>query len=284
MEIQDEYPMIPLPLEKIGFRGVKRRIILNTPEGRIALDLDLDITISIGGDRRGAHLSRNIEALLPGEVLIGDQSRSLEDYLEKVSNKLLNLHDYATSAEAKAKTIYYVNISHNGINGVEPVNVEVTVYNNKLGVKKWTVSVTIAGLSVCPSAQRSVKEKLQTTSIAPSHVQRVYLTGRVTTRREMVRIEDITRALAKSFSAPAFTLLKRDDEARLVISAHSNPKFAEDIAREALHNIARTISGMVDPNTIIEVEVDSYESIHPHNVYAYARASLSSLVSSDIST
>ncbi len=277
MDIQDEQPMIPIPLQRVGFKGVRKRIILNTPQGRIALDLDLDITVSIGKDRRGAHLSRNIEALPLEEVLGEDQSKSLESYLERVAYRLLELHEYATVAESRARTVYYVNIEYEGINGIEPVDVEVKVRVSRDGSKKWSVSVTVRGMSVCPSAQRTIKELLGSVKLAPSHVQRVNLTGRVTTKGEMVRIEDIAGALVKSLSAPSFTLLKREDEARLVLLAHKKPRFAEDIVREALYNIANAIKDKVCKDSIIEVEVDSCESIHPHNVYAYAMTSLSFL-------
>lgn len=280
MEIQDEEPAIKIPLERIGFKNVRRRIVLNTPEGRIALDVELDLLVSISGDRRGAHLSRNIEALDLEEVLRDEEPRSLEEYLQGVVERLLDLHGYAIRAEAIARTTYYVRLRYNQLIGEEPVDVEIKVSKNRDKLKSWTTTVTMAGMSVCPSAQSTIKEILNTESITPSHVQRVYLTGKVTTNGELVRIEDIAEALAKSFSAPALTFLKRYDEAKLVIAAHNSPKFAEDIVRSALVNIAEKIKNKIKSDALIEAEVESLESIHPHNVYAYARESLSSILSS----
>ncbi|MCE4600745.1 MAG: GTP cyclohydrolase, FolE2/MptA family [Desulfurococcales archaeon] len=278
MEVQDTEPDIKLPLEKIGFKGVKRRIKLNTPKGEIVLDLDLDVFISIDGSRRGAHLSRNIEALdLAGLLALGP-ARSIEEYLEAVSQKLLKLHNYASQVEARARTIYYTEIEYNGIQGVEPVNVEVAVVTRRDGSRTWVTSVTVAAMSVCPSAQISVSQLLKTDNLAPSHVQRVLITGRVTTRGEMARIEDIAHALLDSASAPVFTHLKRMQEARLVIEAHRRPMFAEDIARSALCNLAKRLKKKVSTDSILEVSVDSIESIHPHNVYAYARSVLGELL------
>jgi len=277
VEIQDREPLIPIPLEKIGFRGVRRRITLNTPEGPLALDLTLDLLVSIGDERRGAHLSRNIEALDLGELLVEERPRSLEDYLKSVARRLLDLHDYAYKAEARAKTVYYARLEYVNITGLEPVDVDVRVEVSRSGEELWSTRVTVAGMSVCPSAQETIA-RLTGGSPAPSHVQRVYLSGRATTRGEMVRIEDVAAALSQSFSAPAFTLLKRMDEARLVLEAHRNPKFAEDIAREALLNMARILSSKLNGDAVLEAEVVSLESIHPHNVYAYARGTLRSLL------
>lgn len=274
VEIQDLEPVVKIPLEKIGFRNIKRRVTFKTPKGEIILDLTMDVTVAIDGDRRGAHLSRNIEALSVPEVLSHTEAHSIEEYLERVADKLLQLHDYASRVEARAKTTYYMEISFNGIRGTEPIEVDILVRKGRDGSRLWTVSVTLAGMSVCPSAQSTIASMLGVEGVAPSHVQRVLVTGRVTTTGEMVRIETLAKAIARSFSAPAFTLLKREQEARLVLEAHRRPKFAEDIAREAVCNIARDLLGTVSDDSLVEVEVESLESIHPHDVYAYTKGRL----------
>lgn len=274
MEIQDLEPTLRIPLEKIGFKNIKHRINLKTPKGEIILDLNMDVTVAINGDRRGAHLSRNIEALSVSELLTPSDAHSIEEYLEMVATRLLKLHDYASHAEARARTTYYIDLSFNDITGREPVDVDILVRKSRDGTRLWTVSVTVAGMSVCPSAQSTIESIIGESKLTPSHVQRVLVSGRVTTTGEMVRIERIANAIAKSFSAPAFTMLKREQEARLVIEAHRRPKFAEDIARESICNIARDLAGSISEESIIEVEVLSLESIHPHNVYAYTKGRL----------
>ncbi len=185
MEIQDLAPQHPIPLARVGFRGVRRRILVNSPEGRITIDLDMDLYISIGGDRRGAHLSRNIEAL--HQVIGPGESTSIEDYLFGVASRLLELHKYAYEAVAVGRTVYYVPVSFAEIRGLEPVDVIITAYARRDGTRRWITSVTVTGLSVCPSAQETIR-RLTGLDPAPSHVQRVRVTGRVESRGEIVRI------------------------------------------------------------------------------------------------
>lgn len=277
MEIQDYEPPVRIPVEKIGFKNIRRRVTLRTPKGEVTLDLILDVTVSIDGDRRGAHLSRNIEALSVPDLLSSAEGKSIEEYLESVADRLLDLHDYALQVEARARTTYYIEISFHELRGLEPVDVDVVVAKGRDGSRVWTAAVTLSGMSVCPSAQSTIASLLGSVSVAPSHVQRVLVTGRVSTRGEMVRIEKIAGAIAASFSAPSFTMLKRDQEGKLVLEAHRNPKFAEDIAREAICKIASALASSVSGDPIIEVEVESLESIHPHNVYAYTRGRLMEL-------
>jgi len=279
VEIQDARPSVTLPLERIGFRNVRRRIVVDSPQGPIHLDLDLDLYVAIGPDRRGAHLSRNIEAVIDA-LEDGDAAPSIEAYLERVASRLIQRHGYALQAEVGARTIYYVDVEFEGIRGREPVDVEIRVVVDRAGGKQWTVQVSMRGLSVCPSAQATISSLYgYTDKPAPSHSQKVVLTGRVTASQGMARIEDVAEALSKSFSAPSITLLKRRQEARLVYEAHRRPRLAEDIARTALALIARKLRGQVPDNALIEAEVISLESIHPHNVYALARSTLSAALS-----
>ena len=278
MEIQDRRPQVTLPLERIGFRNVRRRIRIDSPEGPIHLDVSMDLYISIGPDRRGAHLSRNIEAVIDA-LEDGLRGSSIEDYLEKVARRLLERHGYALSAEVIGRTVYYVDIEYAGIRGKEPVSVEIAVMVERTGRRIWSVSVSMAGLSVCPSAQTTIAATYGYQGIpAPSHSQKVILTGKVTATSGMARIEDIAVALSKSFSAPSITLLKRPQEARLVFEAHRRPRLAEDIARIALREMAHSLKGKVPGDAILEAEVVSLESIHPHDVYALARSSLDAVL------
>jgi len=274
VEIQDSRPPVTLPLEKVGFQGVRRRVRVESPEGPLHLDLTLDLYVSIGPDRRGAHLSRNIEAVLDA-IEDGEAAPSIEAYLERVARKLLERHRYALAAEATARTVYYVDVEYMGIQGREPVDVEVTVYISASGEKRWRVRVSMKGLSVCPSAQKTIADKQGYKGLpAPSHSQKVILHGTVTAARGMARIEDVAAALSRSFSAPAITLLKRPQEALLVYEAHKRPRLAEDIAREAIREMAKALEGKVPGDALLEAEVVSLESIHPHNVYALARSTL----------
>ncbi len=206
------------------------------------------------------------------------EANSIEEYLEIIASNLLEKHSYATRAEVKARTRYYIDVEYRGIRGEEPIDVEVVVSKTRMD-SSWSVSVTARGMSVCPSAQATISKLLSIQKAnSPSHSQKVELRGTVTTHGKIARIEKIAKALYRSFSAPSITLLKRNDEARLIIEAFRNPLFVEDIARRAIAEIAREFKDKLPSDTLIEVEAYSLESIHPHNVYAYTRYKLSDAI------
>ncbi len=281
MEIQDVEPEIKLPLECIGFKGVRRKIIIESEEYPIALDSELDVCISIDESRRGAHLSRNYTAIM--DVLEETRTgKSIEDYLYKIAERLLSKHEYAKRSYVNLRTSYYAKIPFYEIVGIEPVQVNATIILDRESMNpKWSLTVGLYGMSVCPSAQSKIAEMLKydENQIAPSHSQKVL--GRITvesSERRIIRIESLAEILAGSFSAPAFSFLKRDKEAILIIRAHERPRFAEDIVREAAKNLYHLLKDRgFGEETVIRVEVESYESIHPQNVYASLRASLGEL-------
>ncbi len=276
MEVQDSPPSIPLPLGWVGFRNVRVRVSLDTPEGPMVLDLSVDATVSLGPQMRGAHLSRNVEAL----SLALEPKRTyknIEEYLDNVVKSLLDLHPYSEKARASASTTLYVNLEYAGIKGVEPVEATIAVSLSRTGDRLIEVSARVYGLTVCPSAMETAASRLGVLpgGISISHSQKVRLTGVIRYKSGFVRIEEVARLLWESFSAPAFTFLKRIDEAKLVEIAHRNPQFAEDVARRAILNLYLLARKHRLPgDTEIEVEVESLESIHPHNVYVQLSSSL----------
>jgi GTP cyclohydrolase-4 len=84
---------------------------------------------------------------------------------------------------------------------------------------------------------------------------------------EEVEANDMIDLVEAQLSAPTKELLKRRDEAELVLLAHTNPKFVEDIVRDILDAVVRQYPRLPDETTVI-VRSESKESIHKHNAFA----------------
>ena len=278
MELQDAPPEFPIPVERVGFRGLRKRVLVRSPEGPVALDVTMDLFVDISQDRKGAHLSRNVDAAsLMGETSIPDESWSLEALADSVHAELLRRHSYSTSALVRLRTTLWSRVVHEGLESLEPVDVEIVVRGSP-SAKEYATSVTVTGMTVCPSAESTIKAMLGYEGLAPSHNQKVRLRGTVMTRKLVViRADEIASQLWQSLSAPSLTLLKREQEARLVLSAFSRPKFAEDSVREAVTRMGCAFRGRLPPDAVLIAEIESFESIHPQNVYARARASLAEI-------
>ncbi len=276
MEIQDEKPNVHIKLDCVGFKGIRKRLRIGS-ERIIELDALLDVCVTIPHYMRGAHLSRNYYAVLESVTGV-ERGWSIENYLEKIASRLLKLHSYASKAIVRVATYYYVEINHGDIVSEEPVDVSIQVEVSRQGVHEWSVGVSMYGMTACPSAQSTIIEKYgYPERPAPTHSQKAKLTVRVSAPGGyFMRIEELARSMAKAFSAPAISFLKRDMEAKLVFDAHRNPKLAEDVARDAVLLVSRLLLSKGFPgSTRIDVEVESYESIHPQNVYVATSIALS---------
>ncbi|MDW7977507.1 MAG: GTP cyclohydrolase, FolE2/MptA family, partial [Candidatus Caldarchaeum sp.] len=67
------------------------------------------------------------------------------------------------------------------------------------------------------------------------------------------------------FSSRTMELLKRPDEAALVIEAVESPRFVEDVVRYAAEAVVRKFPYVPDVN-VVAIRVKSLESIHQHNL------------------
>ncbi len=278
-DVQKNPPEIGMEIDKVGVKGVRKKISTRTPKGDFFYDVTLDAFVDLPDDMRGTHMSRDIEAFTEAiEEANKEGSLSLEEVLRDMSERLFEKHNYANRVELIAKTQHQYEEDFVGSSTTEMANVIITVTKQRDGEDGRSVEVELPGMSVCPCAQRMYKDVEGIEGQAPSHTQRVNTSIKVTTRNKLVRIGWLIDAARESFSAPISSLLKREDEYELIKHAHSNPRFVEDLVRYAVHNCYETLDEEGYPEgTLIEVEAESLESIHPHNAYASRKATVGEL-------
>ena len=110
-----------------------------------------------------------------------------------------------------------------------------------------------------------------------THNQRNVCTVIMTTDDSVsIEADELIDIVNDSFSSPTFEVLKRDDEATVVINAHKNPRFVEDMVRAVLTKIVNRYSGLSD-DTLVTVKSESEESIHKHNAFAERTATMGEL-------
>ena len=130
-------------------------------------------------------------------------------------------------------------------------------------------------MSACPCAMETVRHKLgaagrKLPEDLPfiTHNQRNQVTLVLDLPGDLdVEAAQLVDLCEASLSAPTFELLKRGDEGDLVLQAHQQPRFVEDVVREVLHKAAQTYSRL-GPQARVFVSSEAEESIHKHNAYA----------------
>jgi GTP cyclohydrolase-4 len=91
-----------------------------------------------------------------------------------------------------------------------------------------------------------------------------------------VDADDLIDIVEKSFSSPTYSILKRKEEAELVLQAHTKPKFVEDVVRDILSSVLKKYKDL--PGEVLVIaRSESEESIHKHNAFAERVTSLGDL-------
>jgi GTP cyclohydrolase I len=124
---------------------------------------------------------------------------------------------------------------------------------------KLIVGVEIPIANCCPCSKAI--------SAYGAHNQRTYLRAKtivdVGPECHKVWIEDLVEKLEEAASCPVFPVLKRQDEKWVTERQYDNPKFVEDVIRDATL-ILRKVPGVLG----FSLEVEALESIHGHNAWA----------------
>jgi GTP cyclohydrolase-4 len=82
-----------------------------------------------------------------------------------------------------------------------------------------------------------------------------------------IEANDLIDIVERSFSTPTYGVLKRKEEGELILKAHKNPKFVEDVVRDMLSQVLKRYGDLPD-ETLVIARSESEESIHKHNAFA----------------
>lgn len=292
----------PYRLTRVGVRGVKKPVTVHRPGAKATgVVATFDLFVDLPKTQKGTHMSRNLEAL--ADILdeeVATEAPSLENLCRRLALRLLEKHDYATHAHVKAEADYFLSRQNpGGKPSVENYRLlaEAEAFRGKGGTggkagkgksKHSTtrrVGVQVVGMSACPCAMETVRHKLdklgrKLPKDLPfiTHNQRNRVTLVLDLPGEVdVEAGDLVDVCESSLSAPTFELLKRGDEGDLVLQAHHNPRFVEDVVREVLHAAGERYGNQLGMDARIFVSSEAEESIHKHNAYAERRTTFGDL-------
>jgi len=301
-DVQANKPDIPITLSRVGVTGVKKLIEVSRVEKRpIILISNFEIFVDLPSDRKGANLSRNFEAI--DEVIeesITSPVWEIEELCSEVARRLLRRHEYATQAEVIMNSEYIVKrttpVNKVKCQQVVDIFAEATAKRKKNGnisIKKM-VGAEVIGITACPCAQEISRDKaieelkklnvdIETIykflNVVPTVTHNQRGRGIITIEVSSVNkvsIDRIIKIIEESMSSNIYELLKRNDEAMLVETAHKNPKFVEDCVRTMAKKIVHEFTDLPD-EAIITIKQINEESIHTHNAFAERIATLGEL-------
>jgi GTP cyclohydrolase IV len=274
-----------LHLRSVGVSGIRKPLSVRRA-GRVnVLAVTFHVAVDLPSERKGSDLSRNAEIL--AEVVdrtVARPANSLEEACSEIARELLERHPYATEATVSAEAEYFL---RKGITTEKASFEDYTLIaearatrhpEGQVGLRRG-IGAEAVGMTACPCAMETCREALQAeyphladpefrTLPMISHNQR----NRTRLLFEFadngsVEVDDLIDAIERAQSSPTYAILKRGDEGRVVLSAHRNPKFVEDVLRDLLAGLPERFRELSD-DTVVQAHTVSEESIHKYNVEA----------------
>ncbi|MFW9946169.1 MAG: GTP cyclohydrolase MptA [Candidatus Odinarchaeota archaeon] len=296
-DLQESISTVDIPIDKVGIVGVEKKVDIIQENKKYSFYPKISALISLPSHKRGIHMSRTSETIeeIINEVIF-KPTPSVEVVGDRIARKLLQKHSYTEKVEVKLEGKIIVQAKDDKQRTIQKA------YNISSFVKAWKtqqkkidfnyyIGASAVGMTVCPCAKEMSQEyaeeiiknrsdinipddtvqKLLNILPFSSHNQRSIGSIIVQIKdlnNHKIDVLDIIEIIEDSMSGKMQSVLKRPEEAKLVRSAHLKPLFAEDVIREMAKNfILRKFPNLEDDFKVI-FKIESFESIHPHNVYA----------------
>ncbi len=276
-DVQGMAPEARFKITRVGVKNVVKPIQVMRGDREITLVTRIDIFVDLPPTKKGSDMSRNIEVI--SEIVdesISKPCTGIENLATRIVKEVKRRHEYASYAEVNLRADYFLTRENPG--GRKTVERYVLLGRATMSgeeVKKM-VGVEVIGMTACPCAMETVrtilKEKHNSPLLdeipVPTHNQRNIVTLLIEIPEgEEIEANDLIDIVEESFSSPTYEILKRREEGELVLKAHENPKFVEDVVRDILRRIVERYNELPDESMVI-VRSESEESIHKHNAFA----------------
>lgn len=267
IDIPKQVPAKPLLLNEVGISG--KTVWIRLPSGLVPFDAKL--SVSLDPNVRGIHMSRMEEVI--SELHVHEFTDPCA-YGTELAKRMLLKQDGSKgkvylSGKLPVKRCSIVS-KRTSIDTME-ISAEVSVHaeNDTSIIDYSRISIGVHHITACPCTQaynEVLFEKKEDSCPLPTHSQRSFTRFWIDPQNNLPTYEDLLTCMESSLHVTQ-DLLKRQDEAEIVLKSHRYPQFAEDAVREVAAKAAMQFKEIIPGNTRIEIESTSLESIHIHDVH-----------------
>ncbi len=276
-DVQNMIPEPKFKITRVGVKNVVKPIHVRRNGKNITLVTNIDIFVDLPPSKKGSDMSRNIEVISEiVEESIRNPCTGIENLASRIVKRVREKHGYANYAEVNLRADYFLERKNPlGRRSIERYKLLGRATIKDGNIRKM-VGVEVIGMTACPCAMETVrailKEKYKEDILdkipVPTHNQRNIATVMLEIPEGYeIEANDLIDIIENSMSSPTYEILKRKEEGELVLKAHENPKFVEDVVREILNRILEKYENLPD-DTLVIVKSESEESIHKHNAFA----------------
>ncbi|MCS6984878.1 MAG: GTP cyclohydrolase FolE2 [Leptospiraceae bacterium] len=251
-DVQQSRDHRKLNINKVGIKGIRHPLRIRDRSGEEQHTVaEFNMYVFLPHNFKGTHMSRFVEILESKEKEI--TVKSFQDMLPLM---LRRLGSHAGTIEMKFP--YFVSKEAPVTKVKSLMDYEVQFIGHmEHRTSELAIKVVVPVTSLCPCSKEISKYG--------AHNQRshITITATVASSGDILYIEDLIDIAESSGSCELYGLLKRPDEKYVTEKAYENPKFVEDIVRDAAKRLNE------DERVLAyTVEAENFESIHNHSAYA----------------
>jgi GTP cyclohydrolase I len=248
-DIRREAAGCDVAIDKVGVKNLSYPIVLLDKAHRKQHTVArISMYVDLPHSHRGTHMGKFVE-------ILSRYHREID--LHKVGAILRDMRKEldARSAHLEMEFPYFIEKSApvSGAQGL--MDYRCWVVAELAGRFRLRLGAAVPVATLCPCSKDMVE--------TGAHNQRAEIRT-VVEFKGFLWLEDLIGLVEDCGSAEVYSLLKREDEKHLTARAFDNPAFVEDVVRK--------VAGRLDNHPLVtgyEVAVESFESIHHHDVYAY---------------
>ena len=242
-------------IDKVGVKNIRYPIVVKDRAKDAQHTIgNVNMYVDLPHHFKGTHMSRFLEVLNEHTDAIGVDS--VPSLLQTIRERL-----DAQTAHFSVTFPYFMQKAA-PVTGAEGLMALECGFDASAGaVDDFILSIMVRIATLCPCSKEI--------SLRGAHNQRGHVRIKVRFDGEFW-IEELVEVAESAGSCALYPILKREDEKFVTETAFDNPRFVEDVVREAallLRNDKRI--------RWFQVEVENFESIHDHNAYAFIEEEVS---------
>ena len=276
-DVPEERPGLPLELGEVGIGG--KTVWVRLPQGLIPFSCE--IVVNLPASVRGIHMSRIEEVIAE---LYDNDFVDLRSYgLDLAKGVIARQRGSRVKVALAGKFPVLSTTLITGKTSMDSADIfaEVSAWKRKDKVFARTmVGARVCHITMCPCTQaynQAAFPHVHSLLGLPTHSQRSITRLLIGDHDGRPTYEELLRCLSLALHVTQ-DLMKRPDEAELVLKAQMIPQFAEDAVRETARMTALMFGPSFPASTPVFIESLSLESIHIHDVRCGVRTTLGAIM------
>lgn len=265
VDVPEEFPTFAIPLTEVGISA--KTVWIRVPEGR--LPFTAEIHVDLRSDARGIHMSRMEEAI---SELADEEFSDPRHYGIELGKKILKSQKAGRGGVTLQGQLPWQRLATASKKvSQDTVDVSATIsfsWVDNTILSQSMIGAGVSHITVCPCTQaynRVLFGQAQNDCPMPTHSQRSNTKLMVESDPDRLTYAQVVSCLESALHVTQ-DLMKRPDEANIVLKAHHYPQFVEDAVRETARAAGLQFGRILPESTRVIIESLSFESIHIHDV------------------